>query len=263
MSERARVAGAVIGSVPYLNARPLVRWFTDTAEGGASGVRIVEAVPSELAHWLERGDIAAALVSSVELFRRPGLGYAPGIGVVADGPVRSVRLLSKVPVAQITSVALDTSSLTSVALLKILLAERFGLAPRYRPAAPDLAQMLADADAALLIGDLGYRDYDPSLHVLDLGAAWKELTGLPFVYALWIGPPDCLTTRLVAALTRARAWGTAHLDDIACQECGRLGETYERSRRYLVEVMRYHVGPREEQALELFGQKARQHGLLP
>ena len=251
----------VVGCVPYLNARPLMRWFTDTEEGRASGVRIVEAVPSELAQMLARGDVSAALVSSFELFRRPGLTFAPGIGVVADGPVLSVRLLSRVPVEKIASVALDTSSLTSVALLKVLLAER-GIAPAYRHAAPDLDAMLAGSDAALLIGDTGYREYDPALHVLDLGAAWKDMTGLPFVYALWIGTPANLTPCSADALTQAREWGTRHLNKIARAECGPLNETYERTRAYLVNVMRYHVGEREEQALRLFGDLARKHGLL-
>jgi chorismate dehydratase len=247
--------------VPYLNARPLVRWFSDTEQGRASGVRVVEAVPSKLAQMLARGEVSAALVSSFELFRRPGLTFAPGIGVVADGPVLSVRLLGRVPINEVTSVALDTSSLTSVALLKILLAER-GLAPVYRHAAPDLDAMLSRADAALLIGDPGYREYDARLHVLDLGAAWKEMTGLPFVYALWIGAPADLTPCLMDALSRAREWGTRHLPEIARSECGPLGETYERTRAYLVDVMRYHVGGREEQALRLFGDLAHKHGLI-
>jgi chorismate dehydratase len=253
-----------IGSVPYLNARPLMRWFLDTEEGRASGVRVVEAVPSALAEMLERAEVAAALVSSFELFRRPGLCAAPDIAVAADGPVLSVRMLSKVPVRDIGSVALDTSSLTSVALLKILLAEQFGLAPRYLPAAPDLARMLETADAALLIGDLGYRDDGTTgLHVIDLGEAWRRLTGLPFVYALWIGHPEGLTPSLVSRLARAKEWGTAHLEEIARREYRARDETLGRTRSYLTEIMRYELGPRERKALARFGAKAFEHGLLP
>jgi chorismate dehydratase len=225
-------------------------------------VRVIEAAPSELARRLHGGELACALVSSIELFRRPDLTFAPGIGIVADGPVHSVRLFSRVPIPQITSVALDTSSLTSVALLKIVLAEQFGLAPRYVPESPNLAVMLDRADAGLLIGDAGYREYDASLHVLDLGAAWKELTGLPFVYALWIGTPARLTPGLASALVRARDWGIEHRDEIAAREFGPLNETHERVRHYLRDVMRYHVGPREIEALRLFGKKAREHDLL-
>ncbi len=253
----------VIGSVPYLNARPLVRWFSETEAGRAAGIEVVEAVPSALARMLEGGEVAAALVSSFELFRRPGLRWAAGIGVAAEGPVLSVRMLSTKPIREIQSVALDTSSLTSVALLRILLAEQYGLSPRYTHAPPNLSCMLQTADAALLIGDIGYREYDSSLHVLDLGAAWQRLTGLPFVYALWIGPGETLTPPLVAALTTARDWGTAHLDEIARAEQGRVGETYDRTHDYLTRIMSYPIGPREEAALRLFGEKAVLHDLLP
>ena len=251
-----------IGTVPYLNARPLVRWFADTEEGRGSGVRVVEAVPSELARMLRRGECAAALVSSFELLRRPDLCYAPGVAVAAEGPVLSVRMLSKVPIPAVRSVALDTSSLTSVALLKILLAERFGVAPCYLPHGPDLDRMLSEADAALLIGDLGYREYDPSLHTLDLGAAWRELTGLPFVYALWIGPPDRLTPEVAEVLLRAKEWGAAHLEAIARTEYERLGETYERTHGYLTKVMRYGLGAREVEGLRAFAGKALANGLI-
>lgn len=250
-----------IGSVPYLNARPLVRWFTDTIAGRGSGVRVEEAVPSVLADMLEAGELAAALVSSIELFRRPDLCYAAGTGVAAEGPVLSVRMLSRKPIPMVQSVALDTSSLTSVALLKILLAEQYGLCPRYVPSPPDLSCMLASADAALLIGDIGYREYEPSLHVLDLGAAWKELTGLPFVYAVWIGTESSLAS-VADLLTSARLWGTGHLEQIAKSEFDQRGETLERTRHYLADIMRYEIGSREEEALRLFGEKAAAHGLV-
>jgi len=252
----------VIGSVPYLNAKPLIHWFTDTEEGRESGVRVVETVPSQLAVLLERGEVAAALVSSFELFRTPGLVYAPGAAVAADGPVLSVRMLSRMPIPEVRRGAPDTSSLTSVALLKILLAERHGPTPQYLPHPPDLERMLAEADAALLIGDKGYRDYGPAYHALDLGAEWKALTGLPFAYALWIGYPDRLTPELAATLVRARAWGEAHLDDVAHAEFERLDETYGRTHYYLTQIMRYAAGLREEEALRLFGEKAYAQGLL-
>ena len=230
-----------LGSVPYLNAKPLVRWFSDTPEGHQAGVHVIEAVPSALAKMLEADTVAAALVSSVELFRAPNLTHAPGIGVVADGPVESVRLLSRVPIEEIKTVALDTSSLTSVALLKILLTEQYHLSPSYVAHAPDLDAMLTIADAGLLIGDIGYRAYDSQLHVLDLGAGWKTLTGLPFVYACWVGRAERLSPALVDTLARAKAWGTQHLVEIANAEHAQLGETQARARHYLTEVMRYDI----------------------
>ncbi|MBC7805700.1 MAG: menaquinone biosynthesis protein [Akkermansiaceae bacterium] len=252
----------VIGSVPYLNGRPLMRWFTDTEEGLASGVEVIEAVPSSLARMLEAREIAAALVSSVELFRRSGFIHAPGCAVIADGAVESVRVFSRVPVEKIRNVALDTSSLTSVALTKIVLSECYGLTPRYVPCAPDLARMLEVADAALLIGDLGYRDYGPDLYTIDLGTEWKLLTGLPFVYACWVGYPDRMDTELVRQLQAAKEWGTRNLVRIADGEYERLEETRSRARHYLTDVMRYTLGEREESALALFGEKVRSHGLV-
>jgi chorismate dehydratase len=109
---------------------------------------------------------------------------------------------------------------------------------------------------------VGYREYDPSLFTLDLGAAWHELTGLPFVYALWIGKEPLLTPGLAATLLRAKDWGKMHLTDIARTEYARLNETYERTLDYLTRIMHYDVGPREEQGLHLFGQKVREHGLV-
>ncbi|MBC8136895.1 MAG: menaquinone biosynthesis protein [Fibrella sp.] len=252
----------VIGSVPYLNGRPLMRWFTDTPEGLASGVSVVEAVPSALARMLEAGEIATALVSSVELFRQPGFTHAPGCAVIADGAVESVRVFSRVPIEAVQTVALDTSSLTSVALTKIIFAERYGITPEYVAHAPNLAQMLEVADAALLIGDLGYRDYGPELYTLDLGMEWKALTGLPFVYACWVGYSDRMSPELIHYLQRAKEWGTQNLQRIADSEYARLDETQSRARHYLTDVMQYTLGEGEEIALALFGEKVRAHGLV-
>ena len=173
---------------------------------------------------------------------------------------RSAKL--RVPVREIRRVALDTSSLTSVALTKIILAERYGLTPEYLPRPPDLHAMLGIADAALLIGDLGYRDYGPDFHTLDLGAEWKALTGLPFVYACWIGYQENLTNKLVHALQTAKEWGTRNLIPIADGEYESLDETQERARHYLTEVMRYTMDDRDERSLALFGEKVRAHGLV-
>jgi chorismate dehydratase len=202
------------------------------------------------------------LVSSVAWVRRPQLVYAPGVAVACDGPVRSVRLFSQVPLAKIRRVALDTSSLTSVTLTRVLLEERFGLTPEYTPLAPDLETMLQDHDAALLIGDKGYLDYDAGLTVLDLGEAWKEWTNLPFVFALWIGRPDLLTPELQRDLLIAKEWGVAHLDEVAARRAAEHGESLERAQAYFSHAIVYNLGAREEAGLQLFAQKVRAHGLI-
>lgn len=256
------ITNAVVGSVPYLNCKPLIHWFTHTPEGQASGIQVVEAVPSRLARMLESGEVATALVSSIELFRVPGLTYVPNIAIAADGPVESVRMLSRVPIPEIRTVALDSSSLTSVVLLRILLEDRHGLTPEYTTLPPNLDNMLQNADAALLIGDLGYRQYGPDYQVFDLGAEWKAWTGLPFIYAAWIGHPENHTPELCATLTHSKEWGTARIEEVAKAEASNHGESPERALHYLRDIMRYDLGPDGEAALELFGRKARERKLI-
>lgn len=246
-----------IGSVPYLNARPLTDWFTETEAGRATGAELEFILPSALAPRLEPGDFAAALVSSVAWVRRPQLIYAPGVAVACDGTVRSVRLFSQVPVEKIRRVALDTSSLTSVTLTKVLLEERFGLTPEYTPMPPDLSAMLEHHDAALLIGDKGYRDYDQGLLVLDHGEVWKEWTGLPFVFALWIGREDLLTAERMAYFLQAKEWGVAHLSEIAARRAAEHGESVTRAESYFSQAIVYDLGEREEAGLRLFSEKVR------
>ena len=251
-----------IGSVPYLNEKPLTRWFSHTDAGRASGIEVVYAVPSQLARMLEAGEIAAALVSSFEYFRTPGYAIAPSVSISGQGDIESVRAFAKVPWRKIESLALDTSSLTSVALLKILLAEQLDSYPAFLHANPDLDSMLALADACLLIGDKGMEANGDGLQVLDLGRAWKRLTGLPFVYAVWLGLPENLTPHLTDALITAKAWGLTQIEVIAAEEAERIGATVRQCRHYLTEVMDYNLDEEHQEALAMFGAKAAAQQLL-
>ena len=253
----------VIGSVPYLNEKPLTRWFTRTDAGKDSGIEVIYAVPSELARLLAAGEIAAALVSSFEYFRTPGYMIVPGVSISGQDTIESVRAFAKVPWRRIESLALDTSSLTSVALLKILLAEQLDSYPAFLHAAPDLDNMLAQADACLLIGDKGMQANGTGLNVLDLGHAWRRLTGLPFVYAVWLGQKENITPHLVQSLATAKAWGLTQIEAIAEEEAQRLGTSVRQCRHYLTEVMDYDLGEEHRQALEVFGAKAWGQQLLP
>ena len=252
-----------IGSVPYLNEKPLTRWFSHTEEGRASGVAVVYAVPSQLARMLQAGEIAAALVSSFEYFRTPGYAVVPGISISGQGDIESVRAFARAPWRKIETLALDTSSLTSAALLKILLDEQLDSHPAFLHAAPDLDSMLGQADACLLIGDKGMLADGDGLNVLDLGHAWRRLTGLPFVYAVWMGKAENLTPHLVKSLTAAKAWGVTQTEIIAEEESRRIGASVRQCRHYLTEVMDYDLGEEHLQALETFGRKARTQQLLP
>ena len=252
-----------IGSVPYLNEKPLTRWFSHTDEGHASEIEVVYAVPSELAKMLGAGEIAAALVSSFEYFRAPGYAVVPGISISGQGEIESVRAFARAPWRKIESLALDTSSLTSAALLKILLDEQLDSHPAFLHAAPDLGSMLKQADACLLIGDKGMLADGDGLNVLDLGHAWRRLTGLPFVYAVWMGKEENITPHLIQSLTAAKAWGMTQTDIIAEEESRRIGTSVHQCRHYLTEVMDYDLGEEHLQALETFGRKARAQQLLP
>lgn len=251
-----------IGSVPYLNEKPLTRWFSHTDAGKESGVEVVYAVPSQLARMLADGEITAALVSSFEYFRMPGYAISPGVSISGQGDIESVRAFARVPWRKIESLALDTSSLTSVALLKILLAEQLDSYPAFLHAEPDLDSMLAQADACLLIGDKGWLADGTDLSVVDLGRSWRRLTGLPFVYAVWLGKPENITPHLIDALQTAKAWGLTQIETIAAEEAERIGTSVRRCRHYLTEVMDYDLGAEHQEALALFGAKAYHQQLL-
>ena len=250
-----------IGSVPYLNVKPLVDWF-HTPECEAD-VEIVYAVPSKLAQMLREGELDVANCSIFEAFQTPNLVLIPNISISAYGAVKSVRLFCQTPIEQIRTVALDTSSLTSVALTKILLAEQFGLAPAYHHAAPDLYAMLEQYDAALLIGDLKLFDLHPGTTVYDLGKGWHDLTSLPFVYAAWLARADRATSEMTQILTAAKAWGVARLDALAHKWADRMNLPLARCQDYLLHVMNYDLTPEQQTGLQLYQQKCLTHHLIP
>lgn len=250
-----------IGSVPYLNAKPLIAWF-HTPEGKSSGVEVVYDVPSRLAQRVEASEVACALVSSIQLFRRSDWAAVPRVAIASTGRVLSVRLFSKVPLDRVRSVALDTSSLTSSALVQVLFARWWGAKPEYLPAAPDLGLMLKGADAALLIGDKGMLAGAEGLHVADLGEEWYRWTGLPFVWALWLGRKENITPTLVEVLLTACRWGLAHVEQVVHQEAVQMGLPEDLVRHYLCEVMQYQMTPAHEQALQRFAEECGRLGLI-
>lgn len=167
--------------------------------GDESPVRVIYDVPSRLPALLESGQAQAILVSSIDALRVPGRRMADGVMIGSDGPVKSVRLFSKVRPSDIRTLAFDASSMTSNRLAQIILAERYGATPEAVTMPPDLASMLADNDACVLIGDIGMVTDGSGLHVLDLGEEWRRLTHKPFVWAAWIGN-EGLTPELSAYL---------------------------------------------------------------
>ncbi|MDW8107552.1 MAG: menaquinone biosynthesis protein [Armatimonadota bacterium] len=240
-----------VGSVPYVNAAPLTRWLE--SETGARYAEVIYAPPSQLAQMLRAGALDVALVSSVEHFHRPETRYVHGLAIASRREVLSVRLFSQVPLAQVRTVALDTSSLTSAALTRILLERVYRVCPAYIDAPPDLEAMLQSADAALLIGDLGMTAHHPAVReVLDLGVAWHEWTGLPFVWALWLMNADAPAEAISDLLHTAYEWGERNLDAIIAAEAQRTGIPRELCAHYLREVMVYEIDDTFLQGLERF-----------
>ncbi len=254
-----------VGIVHYLNSWPLA--WTFLSRRAPEWADAVYLPPARVADGLAGGELEAGLVPSAELQRIPGLAVVPGLGIASQQEVRSVLLVSRVPPPRIHRVALDESSRTSAVLVQVLLAERYGVRPEVTPFRPDLAAMLATADAALLIGDPALRVDRSGLHVVDLAAEWRALTGLPFVFAVWAvatgstSPADrrALAALLVASLAGAERELERLVADAAEQLCLPADEV----RTYLTEHLSYHLGPAERASLDEFFRRAHSHGLLP
>ena len=255
------MASLRLGAVGYLNARPLT-WALDR---DPARWQIRYDVPSVCAALLQSGEIDLGLVPSIEYLRGADYRFVPGIGIGSRGPVASVALFTKTPMADVRRIALDTSSRTSVALTKVLCRHRFNIDPEYVPHAPALAEMLRDCDAALVIGDPAL-EVDPAafgVAKIDLGAEWTDLTGLPFVYAAWTGRAGAVGKDDVTALQAAQQEGTRAFDAIAAEYGGRDPAATDRAARYLRDNMSYGLGAEAAQGLQLFLDYAADLGLAP
>ena len=169
-----------VGSVPYVNAAPLVWGLADR------GIEVVYDLPSRLPALLEAGAVDAILVSSIYGLVNPDLRMVGSVGIASYGPVTSVKVFSRLPLKDIQTLALDSSSMTSNRLAIEILHSR-GATPTTVSMAPDLDTMLASYDACVLIGDIGMSSHSAAVREYDLGEEWKELTGLPFLWAGWVG----------------------------------------------------------------------------
>ena len=248
-----------LGSVPYVNAAPLTSWLHEP--DCPFGFTIRYEPPNRLATLLNEGALDLALVSSIELVRRPDLRYLPGPVIASEGPVLTVRVLCRNEPGQVRRLAADTSSLTSVALARIWWRETYGYEPEILPMPPDVRSMLGRADAALIFGALE-AEAPLGLRVLDLGAAWHTMTRLPFVFAAWIGR-DGLDWRTAAALlNEALDRGMAQADALSGGWARWLGQPTALVHGYLTETMRYRLTPTAEAGLRLFSAKCREHGIL-
>lgn len=250
-----------VGIVDFLNSRPLAWGFLQ----GHHADRFAASYhpPAAVARRLAAGSLDVGLIPSIEVPRIGGLEVVPGLCVAATHEVRSVLLVARRPLAEVRRVALDANSRTSAALTRILAAERWGIAPDYVEAAPDVETMLAGADAALVIGDPALQVDRERWTVVDLAAEWQALTGLPFVFAVWAARSETAALPdLAEVFADSLRFGLAHLDAIVAEASAELSLPPDLVRTYLTENLRYTLGDRERAGLDEFWRRARAHGLI-
>jgi chorismate dehydratase len=248
-----------LGAVSYLNTKPIVHGLDQRPD--LFTIRL--DVPAQCAMLLHEGRVDLGLIPAIE-YLRGAYRIVPGVAIGSDGPIASVAVFSRVPIDRIETVALDMSSRTSAALTRILCAKRWQIAPRFLPADPDLRTMLERADAALLIGDLALvaEASTYSATKIDLGAEWKAMTGLPFVYAMWTGRDGAIDPPHAAELNAARDRGVATLDGIAAQFAEGDARLESRARAYLRDNLKYGLGDAERAGLGRFHELAAEIGLV-
>jgi chorismate dehydratase len=243
-----------LGAVRYLNAAPIVYGLDEDPR-----FTVLRETPAVLADLLRAGEIDLGLIPSIE-YASSDYRIVPGIAIASRGPVRSVSLFHRVPLADVQTVAVDASSRTSVALLKVLLAEGLGQ-PAYVVMPPRLDEMLARAEAALLIGDPALAG-STTVPRLDLGEEWTARTGLPFVYAFWAGPEGAAPAGTVERLQQALRAGLGAIPRIALAFDGNVPGQAADNEAYLRSNIVYRFGEAEQAGLREFYRRAHALGLI-
>lgn len=245
-----------IGSVSYLNAKPLIYGLEE-----ADGIELHLDVPSRLLDGLVHARFEVALLPVIDYQRLKGLSVLTSGGIGSDGRTMTVRIFSPFEIQKITMLACDTDSHTSVALARILLAERFGIRPEFVPLREGEAD---DRMPRLLIGDKVICQEPAGFpHQLDLGEEWKRQTGLPFVFAAWMAREGVELGDLPARLERAKRDGRSHTDGIIAHHATPRGWPADIAREYLTKRLQYDIGPAHLEAIRLFHLLAFKYGLIP
>jgi chorismate dehydratase len=267
-----------ISIVKYLNAVPLA-W--GILEGPQKELfNPVLSTPVECAEQLAAGSVDIGLIPSIEFQRIKGSRIVPGPAVASLYSVRSVILVSMMPLWKVKTVACDSGSRTSVALAKIIFDEFYHTHPDFRPAEPNLSNMLGQSDSALLIGDNALKFMETNerpnidnqksmvrlgsepLEVFDLAERWRFLTGLPFVFAFWAVREGFKESGLVDTLKQSRDFGVANIPAIAAKYSESLQIKKEFVQEYLERNVHYYMDQSCLDALELFYEKAAHVGAI-
>jgi len=249
-----------IATVPYANAAPLIWGLTDASQAGRFD--LVAEPPARIPDLLRSGRVDVGLIPVIELQRIEDAQVLPSLCVASRERARSVLLASRRPLEEVRRIAVDRSSRTSAALLRVILAHRRLGGVSFSEQAPSLPDMLRDHDAALLIGDAALLSNTTGLHVYDLAEEWLRMTRLPFVFAVWAVRPGALLPGGARPFLEACREGLSHLDDIARREASRLGLPKETLADYFRVNLHYHLGPEERRGLDLFFRRAHDLDLI-
>jgi len=257
-----------ISAISYLNTAPLM-WDFDHSEVGRQ-FDISYTLPSACAQALAEGSADIGIIPAAAYAQIPGLQVLPEVAIASRRAVRSILLVSKIPIEKVRTVALDTSSMTSVALTKILFEKWLGGGRTFTPMAPDIDHMLAAHDAGLVIGDPALKIDRTRYLTLDLAEEWIRFTGRPFVFAFWavrgaaVREADpSLDLPTVFQNSRDHGLEPASLDQIVREWSTRLGLTESNVRSYLTENIHYQLDAGCLEGLQLFYRYAAEIGALP
>jgi chorismate dehydratase len=278
-----------VSVVEFLNTAPLVWGFMGGPLAGKYDLSFT--VPSQCAEAMRTGQADIAILPAIEYQRIPGLVAIPDIAIGARGEACSLLVVCKRPIEKAKRIALDTSSRATVALVKILAKEFWRISPEYVEAPPEPSEMLAQADAALVIGDPALRislkmaalaakpvgggsccEGDPddapvpgfeSLFVYDVAHQWREMTGKPSVLALWAGRRDAITSEVAADFRASKEYGIARVREIAEHASRKLDLPAGALERYLTKNIHFDLDDESLAGLSLYFEKASAIGLIP
>jgi len=275
-----------ISIVQYLNTAPLVWGFTNGPLQGNYDLSFT--VPSQCAEDLRTGQADIAIIPAIEYQRIDDLVILPDMAIASKKQVRSLLIVSKKPIEEVKSLALDRSSRSTQALTRILCAEKWKIAPRFFEASPDLAEMLEQADAALLIGDPALRislgiekdsqigaegqticpaatlgiTSSEMLYVYDVVSGWQSLTGLPAVLAVWAARRDVATPEVTADFLASRDFGLSHIAEISYDASFELELQAQAIEAYLRRNIDFSLDAENRRGLDLYYQHAARLGLI-
>jgi len=257
-----------ISAISYLNTAPLM-WNFEHGQVGRE-FEISYTLPSSCARALAEGTADIGIIPAAAYTQIPGLQVLPDVAIASRRAVRSILLVSQIPVDLVRTVALDTSSMTSVALAKILFEKWLGGGRTFTPMEPDIDKMLGECDAGLLIGDPALRVDRRLYHTLDLAEEWIRYTGKPFVFAFWAVRGEALREAdpaldLAGVFRESRDQGLSpeSLDQISREWAPRLGLSESDVRTYLTENIHYQLDAGCVEGLRLFYRYAVELGFLP